>query len=161
MVKIKVRSFSDFFTSSSIWMGLCSNRVKIDFSSLERSRSILRCLGFMRLVNWGSMACRTCSVRHTRTAPLRIRRLVPLLRSSAIRPGTANTSRFWSSALNAVRIAPLLCPASTIIVPWLSPLMMRFRYGKLPPYGLVPKGNSEMTVPFCIISCISCLFSAG
>ena len=62
-------------------------------------------------------------------------------------PGTANTSRPCSRAQLTVIIAPDFFAPSTSSVPWDSPLMMRFRAGKLRGRGWVPGMYSEITAP--------------
>ena len=63
-------------------------------------------------------------------------------------PGTAMTSRPWSSAVPAVIRAPEPAAASTTSVTRARPLMSRFRRGKLPAWGRSPGGNSLRSRPW-------------
>ncbi len=62
-------------------------------------------------------------------------------------PGTANTSRFCSSAQRAVILVPLYSPASTTSTPALRPLMIRLRMGKFCGAANVSTGNSDTSAP--------------
>ena len=62
-------------------------------------------------------------------------------------PGTANNSLPCSAANWAVISAPLRSPASTTMMPRLSPLMMRLRGGKLLASGRVPSAYSLISAP--------------
>ncbi|MNC50150.1 hypothetical protein D3C75_993740 [compost metagenome] len=56
----------------------------------------------------------------------------PLLLGEVIGPGTANTSRLYSSARSAVINEPLLTSASITIVPLDNPAIILFRCGNIP-----------------------------
>ena len=63
------------------------------------------------------------------------------------RTGHSKTSRFCSSANEAVIKAPLRSPASTTIVPSDNPLIMRLRGGKFLASGGVSRAYSEIKAP--------------
>ena len=85
----------------------------------------------------------------------------PLLFREWTVPGTAKTSLSWSSAIEAVIIAPPSSSDSTTTVPRERPLMILFRLGKFPCSGPVPGGYSETTAPEDAISAASLRFSGG
>lgn len=87
-----------------------------------------------------------------RPAPSRMRALQPLLSGALIGPGTANTSRPCSSAVDAVISAPLRSGASTTTAAKLRPLRMRLRTGKWDAMGSVPGGYSESSTPVAATS---------
>ena len=76
-------------------------------------------------------------------------------------PGTAMTSRPWSSAVPAVISAPEPTAASTTTVTRARPLMSRFRRGKLPAWGRSPGGNSVSSSPSAATRSYSARLAAG
>ena len=62
-------------------------------------------------------------------------------------PGTANTSRFCSSAQREVMRVPLYSPASTTKTPRDRPLMIRLRIGKSRGRQTCRRGNSLTSAP--------------
>ena len=86
-----------------------------------------------------------------RTAPWRIRSLVPLHRGSRGDPGTANTSRPCSRASRDVINEPDLSAASTTSTPCERPEIRRFRAGKCRAVGRVPTGCSQTSAPVAAI----------
>ncbi len=97
----------------------------------------------------------------TSLAPCLISAWQPLDCGECIEPGTAKTSRPCSAARRAVIREPLCSEASTTKQPLLSPLIIRFRLGKLPASGGVPSGNSDTIAPNFAKRCASSLFCEG
>src|SRR6266550_4731865 len=65
-------------------------------------------------------------------------------------------------ACDAVIKAPLFKPASTTRIPWLQPLMMRFRMGKVWRSGSISIENSDTIAPFpSLIFSARARFSGG
>ena len=94
-------------------------------------------------------------------APSRISALQPDARASIGWPGTAITSRPWSSAWRAVIRLPDLCAASTTTTALARPEMMRLRSGKCRAIGSIPGGCSDTSAPASQIRSASFAFSAG
>src|SRR6185503_1429940 len=90
---------------------------------------------------------RMSSANSTSFAPSLINLWQPFESVAWIEPGTANTSRFWRSASNAVMSEPLSSAASTTSTPRTSPLMRRLRRGKFNRSGGEPSGSSESKHP--------------
>ena len=86
-----------------------------------------------------------------RTAPWRIRSLVPLHRGSRGEPGMANTSRLCSRASRDVINESDLSAASTTSTPWERPEISRFRAGKCRAVERVPTGCSQTSAPVAAI----------
>ncbi len=97
----------------------------------------------------------------TNFAPFLINALHPRASGLWMDPGIAKTSRPCSRASRAVINDPLWIAASTTRTPRLSPLITRFRRGKLQALGRVPGGNSLTRHPFSAIFQASCLWRAG
>ena len=95
----------------------------------------------------------------TAFAPHLIRLLTPCETGLFNPHGTANTSRFCSSAVWAVISDPLLLAASTTSTPAQSPEISRLRMGKFPLEGGVLTGYSEITAPAWAIASRSEAFS--
>src|SRR5207302_5704025 len=89
----------------------------------------------------------TSSQVATSLAPCLMRVLGPQEFLLVTLPGTANRSRFCSSAQRAVMRVPLYSPASTTRTPMARPLMMRLRMGKFCGAANVPTANSLITAP--------------
>lgn len=142
-------------------MGSWCNFDTTIFSSLERSSYMFFCRVLRVLNKRFSTWLKICPAFWTGIAPFRINLRHPKLCLSKILPGTENTSLFWSTAFSAVRIAPLLSPASITTVPWARPLIILFLFGKFPAFGFVPRENSEIIVPFSSIFSAKTLFSGG
>jgi hypothetical protein len=87
--------------------------------------------------------------------------LPPEARLSSGWPGTAMTSRPWSSAARAVMSDPDRAAASTTITACARPETMRLRRGKWRPCGCNPKGISLSLRPVLPILPASSAFSAG
>src|ERR1043166_9133878 len=87
--------------------------------------------------------------------------LPPAEHGLVICPGTASTSRPRSSAHATVWSAPEVRAASTTTTTRESPLMRRFRRGKLPAVGRSPGGNSVRRSPSRATRSYSSRFAAG
>ena len=98
--------------------------------------------------------------RKTRKVGRRIRP-APKLFDDVMLPGTANTSRFDSSASLTVISEPEYSAASTTTTPKDIPAMIRFRMGKFCGDGAVPRGNSDNIAPFSSTKSASLRFSFG
>ena len=87
--------------------------------------------------------------------------LQPEARASNGWPGTASTSRPWSSAMRAVIRLPDLAAASTTTTARVRPETMRLRAGKCRAWATACIGASVSTRPLSAISCWSAAFSGG
>ena len=103
----------------------------------------------------------TSSALLTNVAPSRIKILQPAVRPSNGCPGTANTSRDWSSALRAVIRLQDLAAASITTTPIDRPDMIRLRAGKWRAWGCIPMAISDRRRPDFAISWVSAVFSVG
>src|SRR5207302_9287752 len=103
----------------------------------------------------GVSASRTSAGRASQTSSQVATSLAPCLMSVlgpqefllVTLPGTANTSRFCSSAQRAVIRVPLYSAASTTSTPIDRPLIIRLRMGKFCGAAKLVSGNSDNSAP--------------